>query len=113
MLDFRFELIALPSLPSGMKLHVASCGDPCKPLLVLLHGFPEYWAAWADVMPLLANDFHVIAPDLRGFNLSAKPAAVKDYRAAAVAADVLALIDHFEHDEAFVLLCRGVHNYVD
>lgn len=102
MLDFRFELIGLPSLPSGMKLHVASCGDPCKPLLVLLHGFPEYWAAWADVMPLLANDFHVIAPDLRGFNLSAKPAAVKDYRAAAVAADVLALIDHFEHDEAFV-----------
>ncbi|NDE46557.1 MAG: alpha/beta fold hydrolase, partial [Betaproteobacteria bacterium] len=67
-----------------MKLHVATCGDSSKPILVLLHGFPEFWAAWADVMPLLATDFHVIAPDLRGFNLSAKPTMLKDYRAAAV-----------------------------
>jgi pimeloyl-ACP methyl ester carboxylesterase len=101
-LAIRFDFVGLPSLPAGMKLHVAGCGDPEKPLLLLLHGFPEYWAAWSDVMPLLAHDFHVLAPDLRGFNLSAKPDAIKDYRAAAVAADVLALLDHYGHDKALV-----------
>lgn len=98
----QFDFIALPSLPAGMRLHVASCGDPSHPLLILLHGFPEYWAAWEDVMPWLARDFHVLAPDLRGFNRSDKPQELKAYRASAVAADVLALMDHCGHEQAFV-----------
>jgi len=85
-----------------MRLHVACCGRKENPLLVLLHGFPEYWAAWSEVMPLLADDFHVLAPDLRGFNLSDKPNAVQDYRASAVASDVLALLDHWGVERAFV-----------
>ena len=100
--DIHFEYVTLPSHPGGMRLHVASCGHKEKPLLILLHGFPEFWAAWADVMPLLADDFHVLAPDLRGFNLSDKPGTVKDYRASAVAADVLALMDHLGAERAFV-----------
>ncbi len=52
----------------GIQLHVASM-ESGRPVMVLLHGFPEFWAAWKDLMPLLAEQFDVIAPDLRGFNL--------------------------------------------
>src|SRR5690606_30411731 len=51
----------------GVKLHVASVGEPAAPLVVCLHGFPEYWAAWAGVMRELAGDFRLVAPDQRGF----------------------------------------------
>ena len=69
-----------PSLPgcrhrmvttNGVRLHVAEMGEG-SPLL-LLHGFPEFWWSWRKVMPDLAQDHRVIAPDLRGFNLSDKP----------------------------------------
>jgi epoxide hydrolase 4 len=80
-------------LSSGVSLHYASCGDPKHPPLLLLHGFPEFWYAWAGVMPGLADHYHVIAPDLRGFNLSDKPTDLKAYAPRAITLDLLALID--------------------
>jgi epoxide hydrolase 4 len=78
----------------NIRLHYASAGldDIEKPLLVLLHGFPEFWRAWASVMPLLANHYRVVAPDLRGFNLSSKPADVRAYAVKHIVADVVGLI---------------------
>jgi pimeloyl-ACP methyl ester carboxylesterase len=63
------------------KLHYASAGDSAKPLMILLHGFPEFWFAYEGVMPALAEHFWVVAPDLRGFNLSDKPIEVESYKA--------------------------------
>ncbi|MGE0501888.1 MAG: alpha/beta fold hydrolase [Rhizobiaceae bacterium] len=86
-----------------VSLHVVSAGDPAKPLIVFLHGFPEYWEAWRQVMERLADDFHVVAPDQRGFNLSSKPAGVDAYRAKRIVRDLAALADRLSPGRPFVL----------
>lgn len=87
----------------GVKLHVASAGDPAAPLVVCLHGFPEYWAAWAGVMRELAGDFRLVAPDQRGFNLSSKPDGIEAYRAKHMVADLHALAARLSPEKPFVL----------
>lgn len=86
-----------------VRLHVASAGDPAKPLVIFLHGFPEYWAAWQEVMLELAEDFHVVAPDQRGFNLSSKPVGEEAYRAKHLVADLAALADRISPGRPFIL----------
>ena len=57
---------------NGIKLHIAKAGKG-KKLVILLHGWPEFWYTWRYQIPVLAEKFTVVAPDLRGFNLSDKP----------------------------------------
>ena len=74
-----------------VRLHYVEAGD--GPLLVLLHGFPEFWYGWRrQIAPLAAAGFRVVAPDLRGYNLSSKPDGVAAYGAGELAADVRGLI---------------------
>jgi pimeloyl-ACP methyl ester carboxylesterase len=75
---------------NGTRLHYVTAGD--GPAVMLLHGWPQTWYEWRHVVDLLAGDFQVIAPDIRGFGASAKPAA--GYDAATIAADLAALSDH-------------------
>lgn len=86
----------------GVRLHYASCGDATKPLMLMLHGFPEYWGAWRHVMPAFADDFHVVAPDLRGYNLSDKPAGIDAYAIDTVADDIAGVIEAEGGDQAMV-----------
>jgi pimeloyl-ACP methyl ester carboxylesterase len=79
-------------LPNGITLHYASCGEPGRPLLLCLHGFPECWAAWEDVLPAFGAEHYAVAPDLRGFNLSSKPVEVAAYRAREIVGDLLHLM---------------------
>ena len=88
---------------SGVRLHYASCGDPSKPLLLLLHGFPEYWGAWRELMPAFADEYHVVAPDQRGYNLSDKPAQVRDYRPAVLVADLVGLMRALGHERCVLV----------
>lgn len=76
---------------NGLRIHYASCGVPGRPLVVFLHGFPEFWFAWEAQLRALGTDYYAIAPDLRGYNLSEKPSALREYRAPRAAADVPAL----------------------
>jgi pimeloyl-ACP methyl ester carboxylesterase len=85
------------------RLHVATAGDRGKPLILFLHGFPEYWAAWAGVMEELAGDFFLAAPDQRGFNLSFRPEGEEAYRARLLVSDVAALADRLSPGKPFVL----------
>ena len=81
----------------GLRLHYvdAGSGDSEWPPIVLLHGFPEFWYGWRSQIPaLVAAGFRVIALDLRGYNCSAKPPRVSDYRVQSLVDDVLGLIDH-------------------
>src|SRR6188508_903756 len=72
------------------RLHYVEAGD--GPLIVLLHGFPEFWFGWRlQIAPLAAAGFRVVAPDLRGYNLSSKPADLAAYSAGKLAADVRGL----------------------
>ena len=86
-----------------VRLHYAAMGDPDAPLLLCLHGFPEYWGAWRNVMPLLAKRFRVVAPDQRGFGRSSKPAGVEAYRARLLVADITALADHLSKGRRYLL----------
>src|SRR5215813_2006850 len=75
----------------GVKLHYVEAGD--GPLIVLLHGFPEFWYGWRlQIAPLVAAGFRVVAPDTRGNNLSSKPDGVGAYSADKLAKDIYGLI---------------------
>lgn len=76
----------------GIRLHYASAGEPGAPLMLFLHGFPEFWYAWRDVLPAFGGRWHAVAPDLRGFDLSSTPADVKAYRIDKLIGDVAAII---------------------
>ena len=89
---------------NGIRLHCKEAGPEDGPALLLLHGFPEFWFSWRNQIPALSDaGFRVIAPDLRGYNLSDKPARVCDYRVQELAADVLGLIDQLPHKRATVV----------
>jgi pimeloyl-ACP methyl ester carboxylesterase len=73
------------------RLHYVEAGQ--GPLVVLLHGFPEFWYGWRlQIAPLAAAGFRVVAPDTRGYNLSSKPDGVKAYDVGLLAADIRDLI---------------------
>jgi epoxide hydrolase 4 len=75
----------------GARLHFAEAG--AGPLVVLLHGFPEFWYAFRSQIPVLGGaGFHVVAPDLRGYNLSSKPHGIGAYVMTELVEDVAALI---------------------
>jgi pimeloyl-ACP methyl ester carboxylesterase len=86
-----------------VRLHCAETGREGAPLVLFLHGFPEFWAAWKDVLPAFADRWHAVAPDLRGFNRSSKPADVRAYRAPALVADLDGLIRGLGHERAVVV----------
>lgn len=86
-----------------VALNYAACGNAEQPLIICLHGFPEYWAAWSAVMLALADDFHVVAPDQRGYNLSSKPDGVGAYRVGKLAGDIAGLADHLSPGRPFIL----------
>ncbi|HSP80474.1 MAG TPA: alpha/beta hydrolase [Myxococcaceae bacterium] len=77
---------------NGIRMHYVTQGEG-RPVL-LLHGFPEYWGVWKKVMAELAKDHFVIAPDMRGYNLTSKPREVEQYRMEHLMADVRALGEH-------------------
>lgn len=81
---------------NGVDLHVVEAGEPGRPLLILLHGFPEFWWAWRkQITPLAEAGYHVVAPDTRGYNGSGKPGEVAAYTVDVLAADVVALADSY------------------
>ncbi|HYP51603.1 MAG TPA: alpha/beta fold hydrolase, partial [Pyrinomonadaceae bacterium] len=75
----------------GVRLHYVTAGEGEK-LVILLHGFPEFWYSWRNQIPVLSETYTVVAPDLRGYNLSDKPANVGDYEMGKIVDDVLGLI---------------------
>src|ERR1051326_3683973 len=76
---------------NGIRLHCVSAGQG-EPI-VLLHGFPEHWYSWRHQIPMLSQYGQVLAPDLRGYNLSDKPQGVKSYDIDILVADILGLIE--------------------
>ena len=86
---------------NGVRLHYVEYGS--GPLVVLLHGFPEFWYAWRHQIPALAAaGYRVIALDQRGYNLSDKPKGVGHYRLEALLGDVLGIIRHAGEQRAVV-----------
>src|SRR3989442_1646258 len=79
---------------NGIRLHYAESGSG-PDLVILLHGFPEFWYSWRHQLIALGRIYHVVAPDMRGYNLSDKSPRVEDYRIEVLVQDVVGLINHF------------------
>jgi epoxide hydrolase 4 len=86
----------------SVRLHYAERGSGDQ-LVLLLHGFPECWYSWRHQLMALGDRYHVVAPDLRGYNLSDKPPRIEDYRMELLIDDVLGLIRHFGAREAAII----------
>lgn len=79
---------------NGITLHVVQAGPHDGPLLIFLHGFPEYWYGWRHQISFFAQaGYRVWIPDQRGYNLSDKPRGLDAYSLDELAADVVGLID--------------------
>ena len=88
---------------NGISLHTRQAGPEDGPLVLLLHGFPEYWDGWhRQIDPLADAGYRVIAPDQRGYNRSDKPDGVDSYHIKELAADVIGLIDAADRETAAV-----------
>jgi len=89
---------------NDIQLHVVQAGPIEGPLVVLLHGFPEFWYSWKKQIPYLANaGYRVWVPDQRGYNLSAKPDGIEAYSLDKLAADVIGLINAAGQKQIFLV----------
>jgi epoxide hydrolase 4 len=88
---------------SGVKIHYVSLGKKENPLLVMVHGFPDFWYSWRAQMPALAKNFHVVAIDQRGYNLSDQPEGVENYKTDKLVGDLLAVVKHFGPGKAVIV----------
>jgi len=89
---------------NGVRLHVVQCGPPDGPLVVLLHGFPEFWYSWRAQLPVLAAaGYRVWVPDQRGYTSSDKPAGIQAYTLPILGADILGLLDAAGRPQAHLI----------
>ena len=86
-----------------VKIHYVSLGKKEDPLLVMVHGFPDFWYSWRAQMPALAKRFHVVAIDQRGYNLSGQPDGVENYKTEKLVGDLLAVVKHFGPGKAVIV----------
>ncbi len=86
------------ALSTGVTLNVALAGDPAKPAVILLHGFPESHRTWRDVAPRLDDRFFLVMPDQRGFAGSDLPQDIDEYKADNLVNDIFALAEALELD---------------
>ena len=86
---------------AGVKIHYVTAGQ--GPLVVMIHGFPDYWYTWREQIPSLAEHFQVVAIDQRGYNKSDQPEGVENYAMSKLVDDAKAVVDHFERQEAVIV----------
>ncbi len=89
----------------GVKIHYASLGPKSgnAPLIVMIHGFPDFWYSWRDQMEALSANYQVVAIDMRGYNLSDKPKGVENYDMSLLVGDVIAVIKHLGRERAIIV----------
>jgi pimeloyl-ACP methyl ester carboxylesterase len=80
---------------NGVRLHYAAVG--AGPLVMFVHGFPEFWYEWRRQLVDFGRDHLAVAPDMRGYNLSARPPDVDDYVVPKLVEDIRALAEHLGH----------------
>ena len=91
---------------NGIEIAVRAEGDPAAPLILFLHGFPEYSGAWDEVLPAFSGSHHCVAPDQRGYFRSSKPEGADAYRVKNLVRDVLTLGERYSAGRPFVLVAH-------
>jgi pimeloyl-ACP methyl ester carboxylesterase len=85
----------------GVKIHYVTKGT--GPLVILIHGFPDFWYSWRHQIPALAKHFQVVAIDMRAYNKSDQPKGVENYTIDKLAGDVDAVVKHFKQEKATIV----------
>jgi len=85
----------------GVKIHYATVGE--GPLVIMVHGFPDFWYSWRHQMEGLKNDFKVVAMDQRGYNLSGQPEGNENYNMSFLINDIAAVIRHHGEEKATIV----------
>jgi len=88
---------------NGIRLHYVSVGQ--GKLIMFVHGFPEFWYGWEKQLVEFGKDYQAVAPDMRGFNLSSKPAEIEKYHVNDLIEDMRALAEHLGH-EKFIMVAH-------
>ena len=91
------------SLPNGTRLHYASAGEPGRPLMLFVHGFPEFWYEWHEQLAEFGQDYYAVAPDLRGFNLSDMPSDPAQYKPKLIIDDLRLLIAELGYQQCVMV----------
>ena len=86
---------------NGVRIHYANLGK--GPLILMIHGFPDYWFTWRYQMDTLATDHQVVALDQRGYNLSDKPKGVENYDMRLLVEDAAAVIRHLGREKTIIV----------
>ncbi|GAB4547651.1 MAG: alpha/beta fold hydrolase [Pleurocapsa sp.] len=86
---------------NGIKLRYVSQGK--GKLMLMLHGFPEFWYSWRHQITEFASDYHVVAVDLRGYNDSDKPQNLEAYQISELVADVKGVINGLGYEDCILL----------
>lgn len=95
--DWKHNYIAV----GDITLHYIEQGT--GDLVILLHGFPDFWYTWRHQIPALSKHFRVVAPDLRGYNKSSKPEGVDQYAISLLVQDIVGLIEALGERRAVVV----------
>ncbi len=85
----------------GVNIHYVTLGE--GPLVIMIHGFPDFWYLWRDYLTALSDDYQVVAIDQRGYNQSDKPTGVDRYTYEFLIGDVAAVIEDTGHESATVI----------
>ena len=85
----------------GVKIHYAEAGE--GPLVIMIHGFPDFWYSWRHQIAGLKDGYHVVAIDQRGYNLSDKPEGVENYAMELLVSDVVAVIRRLGQSKATIV----------
>ncbi|CAB1080416.1 Epoxide hydrolase (EC [Olavius algarvensis Delta 1 endosymbiont] len=93
MVDFQSSFAEV----NGQRLHYISVGQ--GDLIMFVHGFPEFWREWENQLAEFGHDYQAVALDMRGYNLSSKPAEVEDYNAKHLVQDLKSLAEHLGHQQ--------------
>ncbi len=86
---------------NGVKIHYATLGQ--GPLIVMIHGYPDFWYSWRHQMAVLSKSYQVVAIDQRGYNLSDKPKGKENYDLNLLVDDVRAVVKHLGRDRAVIV----------
>lgn len=78
----------------GIKLHYVAKGDPKNPLIIFVHGFPEFWFSWRYQLKEFSKDYYTVAIDQRGYGQSDKPASLSAYHTDNMVEDIRQLVTH-------------------
>lgn len=91
---------------NGLQFHYVVDGEPGAKTILFLHGFPEFWYEWRNLLSEFGRDHFAVAPDLRGYNLSEKPAEVSAYSVRNLVADIKAFFDQFSPQRKAILVAH-------